>query len=143
MFADAWDSRYVEGDAWHYRFFVPQDVPGLMQLFGGADKFVVQLDEFLHRSEYFSATAVPNPWYWAGNEHDLMSPWMFNYANRADKTQMYTRYMLDHKYLNAPDGIPGNDDYGTMSAWFLFAASMFCVAISNSYSISWFLSTCG
>jgi predicted alpha-1,2-mannosidase len=122
VFADGWDKRYTEGDAWHYRFFVPGDIEGLINLFGGPEKFVIQLDEFAHRSEYFTTNALPNPWYWAGNEHDLMSLWMFNNAGRPDKTQMYTRYMLQHRFLNAPDGLPGNDDYGTMSAWYIFAA---------------------
>jgi putative alpha-1,2-mannosidase len=43
-------NHYVEGDAWHYRFFAPHDVPGLMELFGGRDSFVKELDKFFKRS---------------------------------------------------------------------------------------------
>jgi putative alpha-1,2-mannosidase len=52
VWTDVFDSRYVEGDAWHYRWFVPQDIPGLIQMFG-EDYFVEQLTEFFHRSEFF------------------------------------------------------------------------------------------
>lgn len=121
IWADSWDSRYVEGDAWHYRFYVPHDVEGLVQLFG-KDKFLTQLEEFAYRSTFFKITAVPNPWYWGGNEHNLMSLWLFNYVDRPDLTQHYVRYMLDNLYLNDPSGLPGNNDYGTMSAWFVWAS---------------------
>lgn len=51
-----------------------------------------------------------------------MSVWMFNNAGRPDKTQYYSRWLLRHKYTTDAAGIPGNDDYGTMSAWYVFAA---------------------
>jgi predicted alpha-1,2-mannosidase len=119
---NVFDSRYVEGDAWHYRFFAPHDTEGLIATFESKEYFVQQLEKFISWSEYDPTNALPNPYYWAGNEHDLFSIWMFNYAGRPDLTQKFSRWILDNKYLTSPDGIPGNDDYGTMSSWFIFAA---------------------
>jgi putative alpha-1,2-mannosidase len=47
---------------------------------------------------------------------------MFSYANRSDLVQKYSRFILDKFYGNGGDGLPGNDDYGTMSAWLAFAS---------------------
>lgn len=73
-------------------------------------------------SAFWPTFWLPNPYYWAGNEHDLFSVWMFAYANRSDLVQKYSRFILDRFYGNGGDGLPGNDDYGTMSAWLVFAS---------------------
>ncbi|CAF3777846.1 unnamed protein product, partial [Rotaria sp. Silwood1] len=114
------DYRYTEGDAWHYRFFVPHNTPRLVDLFGGTNFFVQELNTLFIRSRDWPTTTIPNPYYWAGNEHNLFSVWQFHYANRSDLTQLHSRWLLDHVYTIKPDGIPGNDDYGTMSAWYIF-----------------------
>ena len=119
---DPFDNRYVEGDAWHYRFFVPHNTSYLVELFGGKEIFSEELNKFFERSQPWKTNLLPNPYYWSGNEHDLFSVWQFNYANRSDLTQKYSRWLLEHAYTNQPDGIPGNDDYGTMSAWYLFTS---------------------
>jgi hypothetical protein len=62
------DIRKTEGDAWHYRFYVPGDIHELIQLFGGPKNFVDQLQEFIGRAEWDPTTALPNPYYWVGNE---------------------------------------------------------------------------
>ncbi|EFC40361.1 predicted protein [Naegleria gruberi] len=116
-FADGWDS-----DAWHYRFFVPHDIPRLISLFGSKEKFTAALEQFAKDSFDFPFTVLPNPFYWGGNEHDLMSMYLFNYVDRADLTQYYVRQMMDRLYSVNPDGLPGNNDYGTMSAWFVWSA---------------------
>jgi len=123
IYIDIFDSRYVEGDAWHYRFYVPPGhVPTLIELFGGNETFVEQLSEFMSRAEYDPITAVANPYYWAGNEHNLMAPFLFNYAGRLDLTSQYVKWVRDNLYTGAPDGLPGNDDYGAISAWYLWTA---------------------
>lgn len=63
----------------------------------------------------------PNPYYWAGNEHDLFSVWLFPFANRSDLTQLYSRNIVDTSYGLDGAGLPGNDDYATMSAWLIWA----------------------
>jgi len=130
------DNRYTEGDAWHYRFFAPHNTPRLIELFGGPEKFVEELDTFFTRSQLWTSTFLPNPYYWAGNEHDLFSVWQFHYANRSDLTQKHARWLLDHVYTTDPGGIPGNDDYGAMSAWYIFASMGFYpLAGSSTYLI--------
>jgi putative alpha-1,2-mannosidase len=60
---DPFDRRYTEGDAWHYRFFVPHNKKRLIELFGGEEIFVNKLDTFLTRSQEDSSTILPNPYY--------------------------------------------------------------------------------
>ena len=57
----------------------------------------------------------------AGNEPDILAPWQFGFAGTPNNTQYWTRWLLQHEYSSAPDGLPGNDDYGTMSAWQVWA----------------------
>jgi len=124
---DSWtlnvfSKSYVEGDAWHYRFNAEHDVPGLISLFGGAQPFMDALDTFQMRSFLNPSTILPNAYFWAGNEEDLHTPYLFNWIGRPDKTQFYMRRNLRERYLNQDDGIPGNDDYGAMSAWWIWGS---------------------
>ena len=131
-----YDYRYTEGDAWHYRFYVPHNTTRLVQLFDSPANFAEQLNIFFMRSRDWPTTTFPNPYYWAGNEHDLFCVWQFHYANRSDLTQLHSRWLLDHVYTTKPDGIPGNDDYGTMSAWYIFTSMGFYpLAGSSTYLI--------
>jgi len=83
------DFRYTEGDAWQYRFFLPHNTPRLVELFGSPKIFAEDLDTFFVFSRDWPTMTIPNPYYWAGNEHDLFSVWQFHYANRSDLTQLY------------------------------------------------------
>ena len=68
------------------------------------------------------STILANPYYWAGNEPDLLAPWLFAYVpNGQPRTAAATRWIASHRYSAAADGLPGNDDYGTLSAWLLWA----------------------
>ena len=135
-YLNPFDYRYKEGDAWHYRFFVPHNTSRLVDLFGSPQSFAKELDTFFVRSRDWPTTAIPNPYYWGGNEHDLFSVWQFHYANRSDLTQKHARWLLDHVYTGKDDGIPGNDDYGTMSAWYIFTSMGFYpLAGSSTYLI--------
>ncbi|CAF1573665.1 unnamed protein product [Rotaria sordida] len=116
-FLNPFDNRYVEGDAWHYRFFVPHKY--------SLEYDVNTLNTFFQLGQLWDTTLLPNPYYWPGNEHNLFSVWQFNYANRSDLTQKYARWLLNHAYTIKPDGLPGNDDYGTMSAWYIFTSMGF------------------
>mmetsp|Transcript_8111 Transcript_8111/g.7289 ORF Transcript_8111/g.7289 Transcript_8111/m.7289 type:complete len:196 (+) Transcript_8111:227-814(+) len=122
---NVFDSRYKEGDAWHYRWFVPHDPEGLIDLFGSVDYFVKELDVFFSRSALDTSNFLPNPYYWAGNEPDLFAVWLFNFANRTDLTSKYTREIIKRSYTTGPGGLAGNDDYGTLSAWYLFTTMGF------------------
>jgi len=124
-YANPFSSRYVEGDAWQYRWFVPQDPVGLVALYeaeGGSGYFIEQLSDLFDRSNWDPYNILPNPYYWAGNEPSLFAGWLFDFAGRPDLTQKYIRMVMDTRYSEKPDGLPGNDDYGTMSAWYVFGA---------------------
>ena len=128
------DDYYVEGNAWHYQFLVPWDVDGLAETLGGAEALVDRLDacfagarEFVTDSEAVGRDprALPNPYYWHGNEPDIHAPWMYAPLGRPDRAAEVVRWVTDHAYRTTFDGLAGNDDAGTLAAWYLFAAAGF------------------
>lgn len=109
---------YVEGTGWHYRWLAMQDMAGLIRLFGGDDPFNAELDKFFGYAHPTWAGQYYNPY----NETDLEAPFLYDYSGAPWKTQARVRELLADAYKTTPDGIPGNDDCGTMSAWYVFAA---------------------
>ena len=102
---------FHEGTAWQYTFGVPHDVKGLIRLFGGKKKFVATLQRVFDEGLFDMA-----------NEPDIHYPWLFNYvAGEEWRAQKEINRLLDTYYKNTPDGLPGNDDCGTLSAWAAFA----------------------
>lgn len=102
---------FHEGNSWNYSFFVPHDIRGLAKLMGGERKFVDKLWTVFEKGNYDPA-----------NEPDIAYPYLFTYFPReAWRTQEITKRLLRDVYLNAPNGIPGNDDTGTMSAWAIYS----------------------
>jgi predicted alpha-1,2-mannosidase len=114
--------EYVEGDAWHWLWFAPHDVPGLISLFGGPGPFVDKLDFFFRSAREQPDTFLPDLYYWHGNEPDIHAAYLFNEAGRPDLTAEWVRWILRDKYGDRPDGIDGNDDGGTLSSWYIFSA---------------------
>lgn len=101
---------FHEGNAWNYTFAVPHDVQGLVKLMGGKKKFVDKLQSVFDRG-YFDVT----------NEPDINYPHLFSEIKGEEwRTQQLVKETLDKHYANAPGGIPGNDDAGTLSAWAVF-----------------------
>jgi putative alpha-1,2-mannosidase len=85
-------------------------------------------------STYVKKNARVDPFYWAGNEPDIFAPYLFSFSGRPDLTQKWTRWLLKNKYSILPDGIPGNDDYGTMSAWVIWSSiGLYPLAGSPTY----------
>jgi len=102
---------FIEGNAWQYTFMAPHDIPGLMKLMGGKKNFVQQLDKVFNTGQFDMA-----------NEPDIMYPYLFNYVTGQEfKTQEKVQELLEKHYKNVPEGLPGNDDTGTMSAWAVFS----------------------
>ena len=102
---------FHEGNAWNYTFAIPFDVPGLAKLMGGEKKFVQNLQNVFDSGNYDPA-----------NEPDIVYPFLFSrFKGEEWRTQELTRKLLKEHFKNAPNGIPGNDDTGTMSAWAVFA----------------------
>ena len=101
---------FHEGNAWNYTFYVPHDIKGLTQLMGGSKAFVDKLQMVFDKGYYDPA-----------NEPDIAYPHLFSYFKGEEwRTQKEIKRLLNTCFKNAPDGIPGNDDTGTMSAWAVF-----------------------
>lgn len=102
---------FHEGNAWNYTFYVPHDIMGLAKLMGGQKKFVDKLQMVFDKGYYDMA-----------NEPDIAYPYLFSYfEGEAWRTQKLVRELLGKYYHNAPNGLPGNDDTGTMSTWAIFS----------------------
>lgn len=112
---------YVEGSALQWRWSVSHDARGLVSLFSSRDKFVQELDAFFAGSKP-TVGEIPNGYYWHGNQPDIHAVYLFNAAGRPDLTQKWVRWILKHKHGGGPDGIDGNDDGGTLSAWYVLSS---------------------
>ena len=140
------DNGYVEGNSWHYQWLVPHDALGLAEALGGTRAFVRKLDRFFDgaRDAVTEAEAdgraidsLPNPYYWHGNEPDLHAPWLYSSVGRPDRTSDEVRWIAETYYDDTPSGLAGNDDCGTLSAWYLFAAAgLFPMAGSTQYLLN-------
>jgi len=132
----AWRDVYTEGTAWQWLWFVPQDVPGLIELMGGKETFVSRLDEFFEKSHRAPDTLMYDKWYWHGNEPDIHAAYLYLWAGRPERTQEELRWIMLDKYDETPAGIDGNDDGGTLSAWYVFnAAGFFPIPATDMYLI--------
>lgn len=114
--------HYAEGNAWQMLWFVPHDVPGLVTLLGGPQAFISKLERFFSRSAEQVDHPLPDLNYWHGNEPDIQSSYLFNYVGRPDLTADWVRWVMATKYTDGPDGLNGNDDGGTLSAWYVFSS---------------------
>jgi predicted alpha-1,2-mannosidase len=108
---DAGSPHFYEGSAFQYTTMVPHDVQGLIVKMGGEGRFVAWLDRFFGRQRFDPS-----------NEPDLLAPFLYLHAGRPDRTADVTRRLLSEGYRTGRDGLPGNDDAGAMSAWFVWTA---------------------
>ncbi len=120
----SWQEYWAEGTTWQYTWFAPHDVAGLAEVMGGRDAFLSKLDRFFDTSSCQATDhLLPLSYYWQSNEPVLFVPWMYADLDDAARTAKWVRWALSTQYGRGPDGLPGNDDGGTMSAWWLFSAS--------------------
>lgn len=132
--ATAWSDDFTEGDAWQYLWYAPHDLAGLTEMLGGRDVTLERLDDFFSRSRQSVHTPLPDPYYWQGNEPDLHAAFLYAFLNDASGTASATRWILESRYGNDAAGLSGNDDAGTLSAWFIFAASgIYPIAATPDY----------
>ncbi len=102
---------FHEGSSWNYSFMVPHDVEGMIKMHGGKRKFVNKLQEVFNDGHYDPT-----------NEPNIGYPYLFSYVKGEEwRTQKTTREVVAKHFKNSTDGLPGNDDTGTMSAWVLFS----------------------
>ncbi len=102
---------FHEGSSWNYSFMVPHDVQGLIKMHGGNKKFTKKLQEVFDDGHYDPT-----------NEPNIGYPYLFSYVKGEEwRTQKLTQELLSKYFKNSPDGLPGNDDTGTMSTWAIFS----------------------
>jgi putative alpha-1,2-mannosidase len=112
MDSGSWGSKtFYEGNSWTYSTFVPQNVAGLIEISGGKEQFVKRLDAFFD---------VPGR-YDVGNEPGFLSPYLYIWADRHDKTAERIRAIAAANFHPGKNGMAFNDDSGAMSSWYAFA----------------------
>ncbi|HEX3073947.1 MAG TPA: GH92 family glycosyl hydrolase, partial [Ignavibacteriales bacterium] len=117
---------FAEGNSWQYTFFVPQDVNGLIKLYGGPEKFAAKLDmlfslEAEGSEESLDVSGLIGQ-YAHGNEPGHHTIYLYNYAGEAYKTQQRAHEIMTTMYHDTRGGLPGNEDCGQMLAWYIFSA---------------------
>lgn len=126
-----YEYMYREANAWQSSFYAPQDIPGLIRLFGSQSRFESRLDSL------FSIPWNPHDiarnissfigQYCQGNQPDHNFPYLYYFIGKQEKTQRILNRIMDHLYGQGEKGLalPGMDDAGEMSAWFVFSAMGF------------------
>lgn len=121
------NNNFTEGNAWHYTFFVPQDVDGMIQFYGGEEAFEKKLDQMFSEEskttgrEQVDVTGLIGQ-YAQGNEPSHHVAYLYNFVGKPEKTKEKVHYILENFYKNAPDGLIGNEDCGQMSAWYVLSS---------------------
>ncbi|NRB47943.1 MAG: glycoside hydrolase family 92 protein [Saprospiraceae bacterium] len=122
---------FSEGNAWQYSWYIPHDIPGLVELLG-RDSFNARLEYGFQQAEIkgFAAHAfdrsrktIHEYYINHGNQANMQAAFLFNYAGKPWLTQEYSRKMLDVFYGSTPyHGWDGDEDEGQMGAWYVMSA---------------------
>lgn len=121
------NNNFTEGNSWQYSFFVLQDIEGMIQAYGGPEKFEAKLDALFNAEskttgrEQVDVTGLIGQ-YAHGNEPSHHMAYLYNYVGKPEKTKEKVHYILNNFYKNTPDGLIGNEDCGQMSAWYVLSA---------------------
>ena len=122
--------NFTEANSWQYSMFVPQDIQGMINLYGGSDAFENKLDQLFttemklagrHQADITGLIGQ----YAHGNEPSHHMAYLYNAIGKAYKTQEKVHQILTEQYQNAPDGLSGNEDCGQMYAWYVLSAMGF------------------
>ena len=146
-----WGGDYTEGSAWQNSFFVPHDVEGMAELFGGKEKLLARLDalfeappsyrlgEMLYDPDYDGSHPLTRFGY-AQEIHEMTEmgnadfgqcaisnqpsfhiPYLYAYLGKPETCAYWVKRMCEEAFSATPDGYPGDEDNGTMSAWYIFS----------------------
>ncbi|WP_043501210.1 glycoside hydrolase domain-containing protein [Georgenia sp. SUBG003] len=144
------DSTFYEGGRWNYSFRLVHDMAARIALAGGDEAFVALLDRFFG----FGAAPVSQPgvrpsagemargyaldrFEGLNNEPDMEAPWAYQYAGRPDRTAEVVHAALNHQFGTGRGGLPGNDDSGGLSSWYVWASlGIFPVAGQNLFLLN-------
>ena len=125
---------YAEGSARQWRWSALHDIDGMIELFGSKEYFVSELEDFMEDASANMAAVDPGHGFWIGNQHDIHTPYLFSNAGRSDLTQKWVRWTLANRFSTDINGLDGNDDGGTISAWYVFSAlGFYPLAGSTNY----------
>ena len=121
-FLPAFDHRagvgFAEGNAWQYTWMVPHDLGALVEAMGGRGRAVERLDSFFGK-----LNAGPDePHMWIGNEPGLLTPWVYLWAGAPWRTQEVVRRIGNESFRASPSGLPGQDDLGALSSWYVWSS---------------------
>ncbi|GIG67693.1 GH92 family glycosyl hydrolase [Phytomonospora endophytica] len=111
-------SGYTEGNASQYTWMVTYDFAGLINLMGGRQTAVQRLDH--HFTELNGG--LSRPYFYIGNEPEHGVPWAYHFAARPQGTMSVVRRIMNESFTTGPGGLPGNDDLGATSAWYVWSA---------------------
>ncbi len=104
-----WCGFFYEGNSWEYSFFVPHNVPELIEQCGGNDDFEKRLNTFFEK-EYYRV----------GNEPSFLTPLLYHWIGKPELSSLRIHHIVDTYYNASRSGIPGNDDSGAMSSRLAF-----------------------
>ncbi|GAA4420416.1 GH92 family glycosyl hydrolase [Actinokineospora soli] len=144
------DSSFYEGGRWNYSFRLLHDMAGRIELAGGDEAFVAMLDAFFGYGARpvvqpgvrpdpveMAAGYALNRFEGLNNEPDMEAPWSYHYAGRPDRTAEVVHAALTWQFGTGPGGLPGNDDSGGLSSWYLWASlGLFPVAGQSLFLVS-------
>ena len=121
------NNNYTEANSWQYSFFVPHDIPGLIEALGGPAAFEARLDSLFAAPEKTTGRNQADitgqiGQYAHGNEPSHHIAYLYDAVGRTDKRDARVQQILETLYSSAPDGLCGNEDCGQMSAWYVLSA---------------------
>ncbi|WP_442265860.1 GH92 family glycosyl hydrolase [Tenacibaculum sp. ZS6-P6] len=127
---DTHGQGFIEGNAWNYGLYVPQNIEKMIMMMGGKEKFSQQLDslftmeiedKYIANHEDITRDGIIGN-YVHGNEPGHHIPYLYNWTGYPEKTQSRVRMIMDTMYASNVEGLCGNDDAGQMSAWYIFSS---------------------
>jgi predicted alpha-1,2-mannosidase len=144
------DSSFYEGGRWNYSFRLLHDMASRIDLAGGDKEFTAILDRFFgYGAEPVAQLGVPpfgpefaigqdlNRFEGLNNEPDMEAPWAYHYAGRPDRTAEIVHAALAYQFGTGRGGLPGNDDSGALSSWYVWASlGLFPIAGQNLFLVN-------
>lgn len=127
---DTHGQGFIEGNAWNYGLYVPQNIDHMIKLMGGKERFTQHLDslftmeledKYIEKNEDITRDGLIGN-YVHGNEPSHHVPYLYNWSGHPEKTQARVRMIMDTMYGPTVEGLCGNDDAGQMSAWYVFSS---------------------
>ncbi|AWX46074.1 hypothetical protein HME9304_03106 [Flagellimonas maritima] len=127
---DTHGQGFIEGNAWNYGLYVPQNIEKMVDIMGGKERFSQRLDslftmeieeKYIENHEDITRDGIIGN-YVHGNEPGHHIPYLYNWTGHPEKTQSRVRMIMDSMYASTVEGLCGNDDAGQMSAWYIFSS---------------------